>query len=38
MAYRAKKKNVGSKILVWVCLFAIIASTISALIYYILVY
>ena len=38
MAYRAKKKSAGSKILVWICLFAIVASTIGTLIYYIIAY
>ena len=38
MAYRAKKKSTGSKIIVWICLLAMIASTIGTLIYYILAY
>ena len=34
MAYRAKKKNIGAKIVVWVCLFAMIISSVSAILLY----
>ena len=36
MAYRAKKKSVGSKILVWICLLAIVASSAIGIVYYII--
>lgn len=32
--YRAKKKSLGSKIMVWVCLLAMILSTSFSLLYY----
>lgn len=35
MAYRAKKKSLGSKIMVWICLLAMVFSTASVLVYYI---
>ncbi len=35
MAYRAKKKNVGTKIFVWVLVLAMVLSFAGTLIYYI---
>ncbi len=35
MAYKSKKKSVGSKILVWIMLLAMIGSVLGTIIYYI---
>ena len=34
MAYRAKKKNVGAKIVVWICLLTMVISSVSAILIY----
>ena len=33
MAYRAKKKSIGTKIIIWICLLAMLLSTASVLIF-----
>jgi RsiW-degrading membrane proteinase PrsW (M82 family) len=35
MAYRAKKKNIGTKIVIWLFIVAVIASFVGTLVYYI---
>lgn len=35
MTYRAKKKNIGTKIFVWVLVIAMVASFVGTLVYYI---
>lgn len=35
MAYKSKKKSVGSKIIVWIMLLAMIGSVLGTIIYYI---
>ena len=34
MAYRAKKKNVGAKILIWIFIISMIGSFVGTLVYY----
>lgn len=36
MAYKQKKKSTGSKIMVWILLFAMVFSFVGSLLYYIL--
>lgn len=35
MAYKSKKKSIGSKILIWIMLLAMIGSVLGTIIYYI---
>ncbi len=34
MAYRAKKKNIGAKIFIWILIIAMVASFAGTLVYY----
>ncbi len=38
MAYRAKKKSKGYKLLVWICLLAMVSSSAIGIIYYLIAY